>query len=166
MGNGDVCGSCDVLVCARCLKGTARCPSCQRAFAETRSAAPSAERRGDARVDAARQEAIAVAASLAIASGIIVVTSQQTVFQMMIALAMIGLLLVQLLRGRAWARWILAGVSALYGAGLVLNILDTAAIASPLVSLGLGAVLGVNALVLAFNLRLAQYLRAQRLRHP
>lgn len=166
MGDGDACGSCDVLVCAGCLKGTARCPSCQRPFAETRSAAPSADRRGDARVDAARQEAIAVAASLAIAWGLIVMASQWTVFQTVVALAMIGLLLVELLRGRAWARWAVAGASAVYGAGMVLNLLDTPAIASPLVSLGLAAVLGVDALVLAFNLRLAQYLRAQRLRHP
>lgn len=163
MGDGDKCGSCDVLLCAGCLKGTARCPNCQRPFAETRNAAPHAAR--DAGLHGGRQEAIAVAASLAIAWGLIVMASQWTMFRTGSALGMIGLLLVELLRGRAWARWILAGGGALYGAGLVLNLLDIAAIESSLVSVGLGAVLAVNALVLAFSARVARYLAAQRLRH-
>lgn len=36
-GDGDSCGACRVTICARCLDGTERCPSCQRPFAATRA---------------------------------------------------------------------------------------------------------------------------------
>lgn len=166
MGDGDRCGSCDVLVCGRCLKGTARCPSCQRFFSETRGVAPRAARRGEARLESARQETIAVAASLAVASVIIVVMSHVSVFRSLVAVAMVGLLLLQLVRGRVWARWLVAGLSGLYGLGLVVSTTQPDPGGSRLVLLGLAAVLLVDVLVLAFNGRVGQYLDAQRDRHP
>ena len=42
--DGDRCGACEVTVCRACLSGTARCPSCQRRFAETRAQRPAASR--------------------------------------------------------------------------------------------------------------------------
>ncbi|MFK7985488.1 MAG: hypothetical protein AB8I08_05615 [Sandaracinaceae bacterium] len=38
--DGDRCGPCDLAMCASCLAGTQRCPSCQKPFNETRDRAP------------------------------------------------------------------------------------------------------------------------------
>jgi hypothetical protein len=165
MGDGDVCGSCDVLVCARCLKGTARCPSCQRAFAETRGAAPSAERRGDATLDRGRQETLAIGASLAVASVLVAVMSEVSTFRTLIVLAMLGLLVTQLFRGRSWARWLLVIGCAAYSLGIVFGQVAITS-GSRLVALGLAVVFVVDAFVLTLSASVERYLRAQRLRHP
>lgn len=165
MGDGDVCGSCDVLVCARCLKGTARCPSCQRAFAETRNAAPSAERRSDATLDRGRQETLAIGASLAVASVLVAVMTEVSTFRLLIVVAMLGLLVTQLFRGRSWARWLLVIACATYGIGIVFDqVVITSG--SRLAALGLALVFFVDAFVLTLSASVERYLRAQRLRHP
>lgn len=169
IGRGDGCGTCDVVLCARCLNGTARCPSCQRAFSETRDAAPRAERRGgDARIDTGRQETLAVAASLMLAAPIFMLMGKPTAFGMAVSCSFLALIIVQLVRGRGWARWLLVAVSGAYAVSSAHAAFSAASGRGmpSWVAIALAAVFAVNALVLALRRPVALYLRTQRLRHP
>lgn len=162
-GDGDGCGSCDVVVCAACLEGAARCPRCQRPFDETRDVPAHAEDQG---VKRGRGQAVAVAFTVLGALVVLGMLSGQLA-GLPIQLLVFGLLLVQLFRGRAWARWglvILTGIVALAHGAAALGL--TASGQPMMLSIAIALVFAWCAFVLALSPPLAGYLRAQRAKSP
>lgn len=166
LGDGDGCGACDVVVCSKCLEGTSRCPSCQRAFSETRDEAPRAEPRSDAATDRGRRQVMAVAVSLG-GAVVLLASIGAAGGQGFVMHAMaIGLLLVQIFRGRGWARWFLVVLTAASGLSNGLQAVQRFGEDGSYVSLGLALVFLWSAGVLALSKPVARFLRAQRLRNP
>lgn len=165
MGEGDGCGSCDVVVCAKCLKGTARCPSCQRSFDETRDAAPRAERKGDAVLDRGRRQAVAIAVTL-VGAVVLAVILGSPVGGAVMHLFLVALLLLQLFRGRAWARWILFGVAVLISVSNGYQGLAHLEAFGAVPSLALAAIYAWCAAILAMSKPLDRFVRTQRLKNP
>lgn len=161
LGGGDGCGSCDVVVCASCLKGTARCPSCQRPFDETRDAAPRAEQSGDSLAERGRRQASAVAFSVIGALVLLALLSGQLLsFPLVLAF---GLLFFQLFRGRGWARWSLVALTALMGITYGAAALGMMGADAPrLLFGGVGLMFAWSAFVLALSPPLARFLQVRR----
>lgn len=165
MGAGDGCGSCDVVVCAKCLKGTARCPSCQRPFDETRDAAPRAERKGDATLDRGRRQAVAIAVTLVGAVVLAVILGWSMAMAALYLFAN-ALLLLQLFRGRAWARWILFALTVLNAVAYGHFGSTHFEAAGSVPSLALAAIYAWCAAILAMSKPLDRFVRTQRLKNP
>ncbi len=163
VGDGDGCGSCDVVVCAKCLQGTARCPSCQRAFDETRDVAARAKDEG---VERGRKQAVAIAVSVLVALVILALLTGQ-LLAVPLQVFVFGMLFMQLFRGRAWARWalvVLTGIVAVSHAGAAFGIVASG---QPVLLSGAVAIsFAWSALILALSPPLARYLRAQRAKSP
>ncbi|MBZ0121816.1 MAG: hypothetical protein K8H88_32790, partial [Sandaracinaceae bacterium] len=114
LGEGDGCGACDVVLCKKCLQGTARCPSCQREIGLTRDHSPRAGASVEPMVARGRSLVLAVVLGLAAAWVIVPAFSPITSVPRLLVQAFVLLALVyQLLRGRALARWVLALLGAL-----------------------------------------------------
>lgn len=162
LGDGDGCGSCDVVICGKCLAGTKRCPSCQQPFSETREHAPRVERGSDARLDRGGRQARAIAISVLGAFVLHFLLGRMTASMLLLHGVVFGLLFLQLFRGRAWARWglvVLTGLNAFSHGAVLLE--------SPTFTTGaLGLVFVWSAIVLAASEPLARFLREQRLRNP
>jgi hypothetical protein len=167
LGDGDGCGSCDVVVCEKCLKGTTRCPRCQRPLAETRDEAPRAEARGDAVTERGRRQVTAVAVSLVGAVLLVGLLGSVPFGPMMIQLVVLGLLLMQVFRGRGWARWLLAVVSGVAAVGNAAAAISALSTGSPLpLSLPLALVFAWSTGALVLSPSVSRFIRAARLSNP
>lgn len=165
LGGADGCGSCDVVLCAKCTKGTERCPSCQRLFDETRDLPPRLEREADAALERGRRQAIAIAVTI-VGAVLVTMALGAPITGGLMHLALAGLLLLQLFRGRGWARWILVGIAALTATGNAYQGLTHFGVGRWVPSLALALTYAFCAAVLVLSKPLDRYLRAQRLRHP
>lgn len=155
------------MVCGACLKGTARCPSCQRPFAETREEAPRAEASRDARLERGRRQLTAVGVSLVGAVVLVAMLGGITFGQMVAQLVVTGLVLLQVFRGRGWARWVLAVLTGIGAIGNGLEAFRALGTEQPLtLSLPLALVFAWSTGVLVLSQPVQRFVRAQKLRHP
>jgi hypothetical protein len=165
-GEGRGCESCDVVVCAACLKSGDRCPKCQRPLGEVGGEPPRVEEAVDPRAERGRRQALAVAVSLVGAVLVVALLGGSPLGAVAIQLFALGLLLMQLFRGRPWARWALVAPTGLGALANAAAGVEHAGTDSPwMLSLGLAVIFGWSALVLAVSRPLASFLRGQRARH-
>ena len=158
LGDGDGCAPCDVVLCNGCLRETARCPSCQRPFDETRASAPPG-RRAAAALGARQLRAVAVT----LLGSIVLVNllGAAPVCAIVLQLAVVGGLLLWTSRGGVVSRWLLV---VLVGIASIANAVQ--AFSAPdlfwIVSASLALLYGWCAFVLALSPSIGAYARAQR----
>jgi hypothetical protein len=162
VGDGDGCGACDLVLCRKCLQGTLRCPSCQRALADTRDLPAAAH--VDPVTSGGRKLVIAaVVLMIGIWAARLVVVSHPNIVRLL-AEVFVGIALAyQLFRGRVWARWVIV-VSALAGALLLGRLGWQARMDMP--PIALACLLVIAAGMLAVPSSVSRYLKNQRVRHP
>lgn len=163
-GSADGCGSCNVVLCDACSQGTTRCPSCQRPFDETRELAPRVERKAVHTLDQGRRQTIAVAVTI-VGAAIVTMLLGASIANGLVHLFVLSLLLLQLFRGRGWARWILVAIAALAAIGNAHQGFAHAG-GRGMPAFVLAGAYGWCAIVLALGRSIDRYLRVQRARHP
>ena len=124
----DRCAGCGAATCLACLAQTDRCPTCRD---EHDGAAqhpttphepegtpdPGASADDPARFARGRQQVMAVAVSLLGSVVLLAVVGAIPIGPTVGQLVVLALLLAQVYRGTAWARWLTAGLAALVGVG-------------------------------------------------
>ncbi len=159
-GGAATCTACELFVCASCMESTARCPKCEGQLLRPRGVADATP------MARGRRQAIAIAVTLLGSVVVVGLLGGTPVMGVVFQVAVLGLLVAQLFRGRAWARWVLV---ALVGLGAAANGYQAVAHfgEGPWgLSLALALAFGWCAIVLALSPPLARYLRAQRARTP
>lgn len=169
--DGEGCGRCEVVLCAACRAGTSRCPGCQGSLGEARAEValpevPLAEEQHDYDVERGRRQVMAAAVTLGGALMLLAVLGASTGRGVFLQGFAIGLLLLQVFRGRGWARWLLAVMSGLLGLSYGLAGLQDLGSPPSLMSLLVSVILAWTAGVLALSKPVARFLTAARLRHP
>ncbi len=158
------CRSCDVILCGE-HEGMERCPSCKRPLAERD--VPAAPPEPDAALQRGRRQIVAVGVSLVGSVLLVFVLGGAPAMAAVLQVVLMALLLLQVMRGRAWARWVLVAYVGLAAAGNAYQGVSSLRGDAPWeISLALAAVYAWCALVLALSGSVSRFVRAQRLRDP
>jgi hypothetical protein len=120
----------------------------------------------DPTVARGRLQLVAVAVSLIGSVILVAALGASASGAAVVQLAVIGLLLFQVFRGRGWARWLLVGLTGLGAAGNAWQAVRTFGAAGDpwLLSAGLAVIYGWCAAILAFGHALGRFLEARRAR--
>lgn len=154
-----------MVVCAE--HAEERCPSCRRPLDDVAQPKAGAEPGAEDAFQRGRRQIIAVGVSLVGSVLLVFVLGGVPAATALLQVFVMGLLFLQIFRGRGWARWVLAAYVALAAVGNAYQ--GVAALRAGgfwHVSLALAVVYAWCALVLALSGSVSRFLRAQRLRDP
>lgn len=153
---------CDVVVCEGCLAEGGECPRCEGPLAEARDEASTSADEGAER---GRRQVVASGVSVMGAVVLLGTLNGASLSALLVPLVITGLVLFQVFRGRAWARWAFVLLTALGSVAYAVAALGVGANQPRAIALGLALVFGLSTLTIAFSPHVRRFLKAQRARH-